>query len=536
MKKSIALVLLLAMVFALFGASAAAAPAEKEDVYILYTNDTHCGTDTGLTMQGLSAMKNAMQTLGMNVLLVDNGDAIQGEVIGSISKGEYLIELMNAVPYDIATPGNHEFDYTLERFLELTKKAEFPYISANFMDKNGKLVFKPYEIAIIGGWKIAFVGATTPETVSSSTPTYFVDEKGNPKYSFCQDESGEAFYKAIQAAVDDAKKDGADFVIVMAHLGIEGSASPWTSSELIENTTGIDAVLDGHSHSVIEGEKVKNANGKEVLLTSTGTKFENVGVLTIDTDGRISTKLVKDNGFSGIIKKIESSYEDEIKKVVAHTDVDLCVDDPASGVCIIRRAETNLGDLIADAFRVKAGADCAIINGGTFRTGLPVGNITYGDSINMNPFANKLCMIEATGQTILDALEFSVAFLPEEFDGFLQVSGISFTVDMNVDSPVKTDVDSNFVGIIGERRVRDAKIGGKDIDPEKTYTLAGQTYILKLAGNGYTMFKGSKLLLDETMLDSELFADFIMNDLGGTVGKEYADPYGDGRITFIEAK
>lgn len=538
LKKMLAVLLVISMMLAGF-ALAEEAEVEHPVVVVLYTNDVHCGIEDAIGYAGLAAYEKAFEKLGYTVVLVDNGDAIQGGPIGTLSKGEYIIDIMNAVGYDVATIGNHEFDYGMDQFMALREKAEFPYVSANFCDLDGNPVLDPYVIKELGDWKVAFVGVSTPETFTKSTPTYFQDEEGNYIYSFSQGEDGAKLYAAVQKAVDDARAEGADYVFAMSHLGTDGSSVPYTSSDLIVNTTGIDAVLDGHSHSVWEQEIVQNAAGDDVILSSTGTKLNAVGVLTIAADGTISTalhteSLFQDEEAQAYIASVKDLYEETLNEVVATTEVELTVNDPATGERAVRTAETNLGDLCADAYRNVLGADIAFVNGGGVRANIEAGEITYGEILSVHPFGNMACVIETTGQQILDALEMSARALPDENGGFLQVSGLSFEIDASIPTSVVLDEENSFVEVSGERRVKNVLVDGEPIDPEGTYTLASHNYMLKSGGDGFNMFKNDTLLQDEVLIDNQVLINYIVDTLGGVVGEAYADPYGQGRITIVE--
>ncbi|HIQ83571.1 MAG TPA: bifunctional metallophosphatase/5'-nucleotidase [Candidatus Pullichristensenella stercorigallinarum] len=508
---------------------------------ILFTTDVHCGVSDGVGYAGVAGVRAALEEAGKDVLLVDVGDAIQGAPLGSLSEGEYVTRIMNELGYDAAVPGNHEFDYGMERFLELAENASFPYVAANFMSlETGESVFPAYVMLEAGGYQFAILGICTPKTITSSTPVYFQNDAGEFIYGFCQDDSGEALYACVQAAADEARAQGADYVVAAAHLGIDISCSPWTSSELIENTTGIDAVLDGHAHQVIEGEWVKNKDGEDVLLTSTGTKLERLGALCVGGDGALSAVSIAavdegmiDADMVEFIAGIEGELAEVTETVVATSEVDLVIEDPETGERIVRTAETNLGDLCADAYRAVTGADVAMVNGGGVRASIAAGEITYGDIISVHPFGNEVCMVETTGAQILDALEMGCSALPGEFGGFQQVSGLTYEIDMNVDSSVELDENGMFVGVTGERRVKNVYVGDEPLDPEKTYTLASHNYMLKNGGDGFNMFVNDELILEDIMLDNEALTTYIVDTLGGVIGEEYADPYGQGRITAI---
>lgn len=548
MKKLFGLLLALAMLMSCAAfAEDTAAPALTKDLVVLYTSDAHCGIDQGWGYAGVAAVRDALAKSN-HVILVDNGDAIQGEPVGTMTTGEALIELMNAVGYEIATPGNHEFDYGMDRFLELVEKADFPYISANF-NKNGETVFQPYIIKEYDGVKVAFVGISTPKTLTSSTPAYFMDDEGNFIYGFMQDETGEKLYAAVQTAVDAARAEGAEYVVAMAHTGNESSASPWRYDQIIGNTTGIDAYLDGHSHDT-EQVIVKNKDGEDVLRSACGTKLQGIGYLRIATDGSMECGLyswdydfdgadVIKNDITTAVENATAALNEKLSQVVATTSFDLTINDPVAvtedgrAIRLIRSAETNLGDLCADAYRAQSGADIAFVNGGGIRVTIPAGEVTLNDILKVHPFGNSMCVIEVTGQQILDALEFGCKDVPGEFGGFLQVSGLTYEIHTYIPSSVKMDEAKMFVGVEGEYRVKNVMVGGEPLDLEKTYTLASHNYKLKNKGDGYTMFEGCTILQDEVKLDNQVLIDYITETLGGVIGEEYAEPYGQGRIVAV---
>ena len=429
MRKFLSLLLTLAMVFSLAVTVNAAAP--KEDITILHTNDVHCDYEKYAKVATLHKSAD---------LLVDAGDHVQGGVIGTLSKGEYIVDIMNYLKYDAAVPGNHEFDYGMDQFLHIAKDlAKYPYISANFTGKDGKPYFDAYKMFEVKGVKVAFVGVCTPETFTKSTPTYFQDANGNYIYGFCEGNNGADLYNAVQKAIDAAKAAGADYVIGLGHLGIDEQSSPWMSKEVIANTTGFDAFIDGHSHSTFS-ETIKDKSGKEVVFEQTGTKLANVGKLTIKTDGTIAHENIdlsaveEDADAKAYIAGITEKFDALQKKVVAKTTVTLPTKG-ADGKRAVRSAETNLGDLITDAMLWKIRSDAtikvpvenvvAITNGGGIRADEKAGYWTFKTCKQVSPFGNVACLMSVTGKQIQDALEFAARFAGTEKEngGFLHFGG-----------------------------------------------------------------------------------------------------------------
>lgn len=525
-------------------AAVLSAAPEAGKIVILHTNDVHCGMEEGVGYAGLAAYRNEMQLQygADNVTLVDAGDAIQGGALGTLSDGAFLVDTMNQVGYDIAVPGNHEFDYGVENFLDLAQnRADYTYLCSNFVDLTaGTLVLPPYRIIDYSGTQVAYVGIATPETFTKSTPVYFQDEAGNYIYSFCQGNDGADLYANVQASVDMARAQGADYVVAIGHLGTEGITPAWQAGAVIANTSGIDVLIDGHSHEAYE-KVVENKDGEDVLLAQTGTKFNAIGKVVIDpSTGDIVSELVEDYDQKEpvtdvFLQALDAGLEDILGQVVAKSDVDLTSNDPATGLRRVRSGETNLGDMVADAYRTVMGAQIGFANGGGIRADLPAGDITYEDIINIHPYGNEMCVVEATGQEILDALELGASHYPQENGGFLHVSGLTYTIDASVPSSVVTTDEGDFVKVDGAYRVTDVKVGGEPLDPAKTYTVASHNYMIKNGGDGYIMFRDNTLLQDCTMLDNQLLIEYITQSLGGTVGEQYANPYGEGRITILNA-
>ena len=510
--------------------------AADKEIVILHTNDMHCGINDNLGLATVAQMKqNALQKTPY-VALVDAGDAVQGAPIGKLSKGEAVINMLNAAGYDFAIPGNHEFDYGMERFWQLNKKLKSGYYSANFEDlRTKKLALPAYKMLQFGDTKVAFVGATTPGTLISSTPSFFQDGQGKYIYGFNEDETGRKLYKALQKSINAARENGADYVFIVGHLGLNGSIEYWNCENVAANTRGVDAVIDGHSHERIQGKYVKNYVGKDVLIAQTGTKLKTVGQLVIGTDGKITSTLVKtDCGDDAKVQKIISreiaKYEPLLQQPVGEALVQLRSNDPKTGERLVRNNECSLANFVTDAYKAVLGCDVVLVNGGSIRNEIKQGVITYNDLLEAFPFGNMCAVIEASGQQILEALEMGASHYPEEFGGFCQVAGMEYTVNSRIPSTVQLDEKGNFYRIGSIYRVSDVRIGGKPLDINKKYTVGGTTYVLKDGGDGFVMFKGCKLLKDGEKSDVDAIMEYLQNQLKGKIGEQYNNPYGDGRI------
>ena len=533
-------------------AEEAQAPQLKKDLVVLFTSDVHCGVDRGFGYVGLKAIRNQLEREGCHVLLVDNGDAMQGGPLGLLTQGEAMIELMNRMGYDIAIPGNHDFDYGMERFLSLTEAADFPFICCNF-NREGQLVFPPYIMKEFDGVKLAFVGVTTPQTLYTSTPRYFQDENGNFIYGFMQGNDGADLYEAVQRAADDARSEGADYVILLGHLGHDAVAIPYTYADVLGHTTGIDAMLDGHSHDTSK-VVMQNRDGREIIRQASGTQLEGIGWLRISAaDGSLDTGLYTwsdpvpapkllgiENEMSAVVDEAQNALGEWLNTKVGVSTAEQTIYDPTAmdeygrPLLIVRVSETNLGDLVTDAFRAQSGTDVAIDCAGSIRTNLPKGDITLSNLLSIYPFGNHVSMRQITGQQLLDALEWGVKDVPGGFGGFLQVSGLSYEFNPNIKSSCQMDENNMFAGVTGEYRVKNVTVGGEPLDLERTYKVAAMDYLLLNHGNGFTMFDGGKILWQSEDLDYLVVARYIRDGLNGVVGEAYENPYGQGRIVAVE--
>ena len=561
------------------GAPAASAcwNGEKSEVTILYTNDVHTYIDKQapeLTYAAIAALKQSYQNAGKKVLLVDAGDHVQGTAYGSMDQGASIIELMNAAGYDAATPGNHEFDYGMDRAKELMRDADFPYLSCNWVDLRTNLrVLPEIKVFVRGGVRIAFVGITTPETFTKSTPAYFMN-KAQTKYIYdiLGGEDGQKLYSAVQKAVDKAKCL-ADVVIGLGHLGVDPSSSPWTSEEVIAHTTGFDAFIDGHSHTVMENKQVADASGRLVTLTQTGSYFANVGEMTIAPDGTISTRLVSTYDQEDVAVAAEqaawvNTVDDMLGEKIAVADTKFYITDPATGKRRIRSGETNLGDFVADGIYTyfneveQLHCDIAIMNGGGIRSDEDAGYWTFKTCKQVSPFGNVACLMSVTGKQIQDALEFAARFAGaegKENGGFLQVAGATYEIHTDIPNTVQTDDKNVWIGsATGTPRVQNVKIYDRTsgtyvpLDENKTYALAGMNYTLRNLGDGFAMFDGAELIKDYVSEDYLVMSTYAMT-FGGVDAEglphlssansvlaeypgyllDYENPYGAGRISIL---
>ena len=550
---------------------------DKADVTILYTNDVHTYIDNKSpkpTYAAIAALKKSIEDTGRDVLLVDAGDHIQGTAYGSMDDGATIIELMNEAGYDLATPGNHEFDYGMARAKAVLREADFPYVSCNWVDlRTGFNVLPSVKFFFVGGRKIAFVGVTTPETFTKSTPAYFMnDAQTKYIYDILGGEDGQKLYDAVQKAIDKAEFWGADTIIGLGHLGVDPSSSPWTSEEVIAHTHGFTAFIDGHSHTVMANKQVTDASGKAVTLTQTGSYFKNIGKMTVGADGTITTELIDtyeglDAAVAATASNWISAVDDMLGEEIAVGDTKFYINDPATGKRRIRSGETNLGDFVADGIYTyfneieELHCDVAIMNGGGIRTDVEAGPWSFKTCKTVSPFGNVACLMSVTGQQIQDALEFGARFAGsegKENGGFLQVAGARYTIHPMIPNTVQTNDKNVWTGSAATPRVSNVEIYDKTtgtyqpLDPNATYALAGMNYTLRNLGDGFAMFDGATLIKDYVSEDylvmssyAAMFGGVDANGLPHLASANspladypgyllnYEDPYGAGRIQMI---
>lgn len=565
LKRIMSVLLALVMILGIIPATAFA--AETKDTVILYTNDVHTYINKSLSYNNIAAMKQELAAEN-DVLLFDAGDEIQGTAYGSMDKGKTIIELMNASGYDLATLGNHEFDYGMDGCENAVKWAKFPYVSCNFYhEKNGvkgENVLDSYKIFDTEEYRIAVIGITTPESFTKSTPAYFQDKDGNYIYGIAGGEDGKDLYKAVQDVINDVVLEEApDFIIALGHLGVDPNSAPWTSEDVIANTVGLDAFIDGHSHSTIPGQIVKDQKGNDVVLTSTGSYFDAIGKMTIH-DGEITTELVteyagSDETVAKMVNDWMGKVDAELGAVIGHANVTFDNYDE-DGNRLVRSAETNTGDFAADALyylfdNMDLQPDVAIMNGGGVRNKAITGDLSYKSCKDIHTFGNVACLQEVTGQQILDALEWGARDVGKgECGGFLQVSGLTYDVYMNVPNTVQKDEKGVWTGgPTGEYRVRNVRVYDRETDSylplelNKTYRLAGYNYTLRDLGDGFAMFDGAVNVVDYVMQDYLVLANYIKafdvdDETGlptiepwpcGPYGVDYSNVYGSGRIVAL---
>lgn len=493
-------------------------PCPTKTIVILYENDVHCSIDDYAKLAGLRDAIRGTDTAW--VAVVSSGDYLQGGVAGSLSEGQYIVDIMRQIHYDAVTIGNHEFDYGGVRMKELVAQIKAPVVCTNFFDAGAAApYYAPYVICRYGNRRVAYVGVLTPETTMDESYSFY-DQEGNLIYDLHADE----VTLLVQNAVDQARKEGADYVVLLSHLGERQPVLGISSHDLVAATRGIDVVLDGHTHSVIQREEVANKDGKKVPITQTGTQFANIGKLVISPDGHISTTLIapQEISFTSAVVQhtIDSVYlllDEVTHKQLATCPFELTING-TDGKRLVRNGETNMADIITDAFREAAQAQIGLCNGGAIRTSIPAGIITCGDAINVQPFNNPMVRLEVSGSTIIAMLESCTTSLPDECGSFPQVSGLRYTAHQRSHTITNVDVYNDTLSL------------WQPIDTAKTYTIGTTKYCAQDGMNG--LLQQCPIVTLPNQYDGDSFADYLEITLGGAVPDRYASP--QGRITILD--
>lgn len=490
---------------------------DDRSIVVLFENDVHCGVEGYAKMAGL---RDAVRDTAY-VAVVSSGDYLQGGTIGAISHGRYIADIMHHVGYDALSLGNHEFDYYVPVLDTLIRRIGAPATCVNFRTMEGKRVYSEYVMKRYGKRKVAFVGAVTPTTLYTEAYSFF-DKDDNQLYDLAEKE----VYALVQQAVDHARKDGADYVVVLAHLGEDENTLNVDSHGLIRSTRGIDVVLDAHTHSVVPHTLVPDIDGHDVVIAQTGTKFENIGKLIIKSDGTILTELVPSANVTLVNRDVQqatdsviSLVDELIRRPVCDSEVDLRILDE-KGYQLVRVSETNAGDIVADAYRTITGADFAITNGGGIRAETKAGRLTYGDILSMLPYDNYVSIVDITGAELKALLKACTQFVPVKNGDFPQVSGIKFTVNVGMPESI-TDL------VVLNRQTGNYE----PIDLSRTYSLATIDYCIT-GGGLQGMLKKNHVVRPNICIYSDCLIQYVTKHLGGHIGKEYANQTGQGRITI----
>ena len=522
-KKLSALFLALVMAFSL--AIPAGAANWDEDltghIVILHTNDVHGAIDN---YASVAALKDAYEAAGAQVLLMDAGDFSQGSTSVNVSEGATAVELMNMAGYDVATTGNHEFDFGYANLKTLMESADFPILAADAFTAEGDLAMDGDNLTFqLGDVTVGVFGLATPETATKAHPA-----KLEGVTFLAEDE----LFACAQEQVDELTAAGCDYIICLGHLGIDAESTGNRSIDLLENVTGIDVFIDGHSHST-QSDIAEETNGTgmvgDTILTSTGTKLESVGVVDIAADGTIDASTISmeelnategftpDQDIATRVSEINAQIEEDMGQVIGTSEVDL------DGVREnVRASETNLGDLITDAMLWQAGqdneeVDAAITNGGGIRASIAAGDITKKSVNDVLPFGNTLYVVELTGAELLEALEASTYCTPEPVGAFPQVAGIEFTINTGAAYDAgETYPDSTYAGPNSINRVTILTVGGQAFDVDATYTIVTNDF-LAAGGDTYYAFKAAESGYDTGILLDQVVMDYITEELDGTV-------------------
>ncbi len=539
-KKLLSLLLVIAMIFALAVPAFAEGetPSMAGKTVIVHSNDVH-GAIAGYA--NMAALAAEYESQGAKVIVADAGDFSQGKVEVSSNKGLNAVKMMDAAGYDVATLGNHEFDYGYAQLKENLKEATFSTICCNILDENGKPAFEGSKVFDIDGLKVGFIGVNTPESQTKANPALI---KGLTWLA------GDDMVKAVQAEADKLKADGTDVIVVLSHLGVDSESKPNRSTDLWAGLKGVDFIIDGHSHTVME----KGDNNEPIQ--STGTAFDNIGVIVIDNatkkiEKNMLVKVTEDSAKDEAVAKAAQDITDAINAeygaVFAKSEVELNGDrsyNTKTDLYGNRDGETNLGDLITDSmvWSVKKTGGVtvdeknivAVTNGGGIRAAIKAGDVTKKDVNTVLPFGNTIAVVYVTGAELLEALEASTYCSPTSaIGGFPQVSGINYTVDASkaYDANDTTYPGSTYYGPKTINRVTIDSINGQAFDAKATYAVITNNF-LAAGGDTYYAFASASAQFDTGIPLDEALMDYITTELKGVIGAQYKTP--QGRVSYTE--
>ena len=527
----------------------------SDDIIIMHINDVHSGINNTIGYDGFELYYDELKSIYKNIIKVDVGDHIQGGIIGSVSEGDAIIQIMNKVGFDVATLGNHEFDYGIEQLLKLEKNITSRYICANFCyRKNKTSIFDPYKIINVSGKKIGFIGVLTPITYSKTYLSTIKDENGDPLYYFLTDNNGQELYDTIQNYINKLRtEEKVDHIIILAHVGMikNGYKTEFNTEDLIFNLEGVDAILDGHTHAIYNTTS-KDKKGKDIQINQVGTSLQAIGTLIIKENGNINSEIISEvpepknkanatkikrdkerwvnTEMYNFINNLWTDYDDELNIQFGYSDFDFIIKPEEDSIPFCRYQECTLGNLITDAVKTLGNGELTIINGGSIRNNMYKGNLTRGGIINALPWFNNIVLKRVTGQCILDALEYGVSKLPNG-GGLLQISGITFDADVSFESSVITDSSGMFVNVTGKRRVSNVKINGKDLEVDKLYNTSLLEYNAN-GGGGYSMFVPFNVFNESLVTDTDALCFFIQKNLKGNIPEEYRNIQGRININY----
>ena len=470
---------------------------QQKSIVVLYENDVHCAIDNYSRLAGLREVFASGDSIA--VALVSCGDFLQGGVAGSISKGQYIVDILRHMNYDAIGLGNHEFDYGVPRMNELLSQVKAPVVCANFFEAGSPIpYYTPYIIRQLGGRRVGFVGAVTGEAMRSEAYSFY-DDNGHLLYDLKPMEVS----RIVQQAVDEVRSQGADIVVLISHLGEEPVMNTVNSHELVARTRGIDVVLDGHSHSTIVRSEAPNLDGRMIPISQTGTQLANIGKLLITPDGKCITQLIpladavyQQPRIKAVADSVKALMRQVTDREICRSDFDLSIYEADGKTRRVRTNETNIGDLVADAFRETLKTDIGLQNGGGIRNSIPRGAITYGKVLDALPFGNLMITLEATGQQIVDMLQKCATFEVED-GSFPQVSGLQFKIRQGTEGRNVADVE-----------VLDGTSGQyQPINLSRRYTIATTEYTIK--GGFYDTMKAARVLNTSSMSYCDCLAEFL---------------------------